>query len=108
MECGVDGTTFPPPLVQWYKDSVLVDYSGRNFFSPNTKSLIITNIRAEDSGRYTCEVSNVAGRITHSANLTVLDGTAAGTHTYVYNCDHTKLKYFFVRIAPLKGVTFNF
>ena len=89
LECGVNDTTFPPPLVRWYKDSVLVDYSGRNFFSPNTKSLIIRQIRPEDNGRYTCEVSNVAGDISHSANLTVLNAVAAGK--YVCNCERTKL-----------------
>ena len=75
--------------MRWYKDSVLVDYSGRNFFSPNTKSLIIRQIRQEDNGRYTCEVSNVAGGVSHSANLTVLNEVAAGK--YVCNCERTKL-----------------
>ena len=78
LECGVDSDTFPKPNVTWIKDSVPVEFGDRKFFSPNTKSLIIRDVAEADSGRYTCEVSNVAGTTNHSANLTVLNSQANG------------------------------
>lgn len=66
------------PNVTWFKDTNRIEFGGRNFFSPNTKTLLISDITVADSGRYTCEVTNVVGTIRHSADLTVLDSQANG------------------------------
>ena len=78
LECGVSSETFPQPNVTWFKGSNPVDFSGRYFFSPNTKSLIIRNVALIDAGMYTCEVSNVAGSGRYNADLTVLNGNTIG------------------------------
>lgn len=72
LECGVNSDTFPEPTVTWYKGSVPVDFTGRNFFSPTTKSLLIREANPSDNGLYACEVSNAAGEIRHSATLTIM------------------------------------
>ena len=80
IECGINNDTFPEPTVNWLKDSAPIETSGRYFISPSTKSLIIRQIEVGDSGMYTCEVSNVAGTITTSATLTVVDSQANGMY----------------------------
>ena len=78
LECGVSSETFPQPNVTWYKGSDHVEFTGRYFFSPNTKSLIIRGVALTDDGMYTCEVSNVAGSRQYKANLMVMNGAANG------------------------------
>ena len=78
LECGVSSETFPQPDVTWYKGSDRVEFTGRYFFSPNTKSLVIRDVALTDAGLYTCEVSNVAGSEQYDANLMVMDGAANG------------------------------
>ena len=78
LECGVSNETFPAPNVTWFKDTVPVELGGRNFVSPITKTLLISDIIVADSGRYTCVVTNVVGTISHSADLIVLDSQANG------------------------------
>ena len=78
LECGISSETFPQPNVTWYRGSDRVDFTGRYFFSPNTKSLIIRNVALTDAALYTCEVSNVAGSERSNATLMVQDRAANG------------------------------
>uniref|UniRef100_A0A7N4PFA3 non-specific serine/threonine protein kinase n=1 Tax=Sarcophilus harrisii TaxID=9305 RepID=A0A7N4PFA3_SARHA len=58
----------------WLKDGVeLTD--GRHYhidsYGDGTCSLLVTGLEARDAGRYTCQVTNKFGRISHSAQVSV-------------------------------------
>nr|XP_060639350.1 obscurin-like [Anolis sagrei ordinatus] len=60
--------------VRWLKDGNEI-FDGRHYhidiYSDGTFSLIITGLEMDDMGKYTCEVSNKFGSISHSAKVTV-------------------------------------
>ncbi|KAG8443503.1 hypothetical protein GDO86_012051 [Hymenochirus boettgeri] len=57
---------------RWLKDDKELS-DGRHYhidiYSDGTCSLIITAVEVEDTGKYTCEISNKFGAVSHSANL---------------------------------------
>lgn len=73
--CSVDMRVKPSPaIVHWFKDGVNLDthfgrYSNGDIYNP---SLTITDIRREDTGRYTCGAVNGVGDSQSDAiNVTV-------------------------------------
>ncbi|XP_061624718.1 hemicentin-1 isoform X2 [Phyllopteryx taeniolatus] len=59
LECLADSD--PPPDIEWYKDEVQMQLGGRIQRLAGGQYLEIQNVRPEDSGQYTCVVTNMAG-----------------------------------------------
>jgi len=57
--CGVGGV--PKPNVTWYKDTVKVEGLIGYSVDPETSTLTVQYLRAQDSGIYQCWISNSAG-----------------------------------------------
>jgi len=63
----------PPPTVQWYREGALIPQS-RDFIMSvegGTAKLTINMTYPEDTGKFTCRVTNPAGQVESSASLTV-------------------------------------
>ena len=72
MDCSADG--FPRPTVRWYKDGALFRQrkgGSRLYLSPSTLVLTMRGLVPTDSGKYTCNVSNAHGWISHTYYVTV-------------------------------------
>ena len=67
----------PLHSVQWFFDEMLLTTNDTkytidvNSSSPYYGRLMVHNVNQNDTGQYTCEVSNVHGNATASANLQV-------------------------------------
>ncbi|KAM4616042.1 hemicentin-1 [Polymixia lowei] len=59
MECLADSD--PPPDIAWYKDEAELQPGGRIQRLAGGQYLEIQDVRPEDSGRYSCVVTNMAG-----------------------------------------------
>ncbi|KAM9810462.1 hemicentin-1 [Neosynchiropus ocellatus] len=59
LECLADSD--PPPDIQWYKDEVKMQLGGRIQRLAGGQYLEIQEVRPEDSGHYSCVVTNMAG-----------------------------------------------
>ncbi|XP_028403016.1 uncharacterized protein LOC114525788 [Dendronephthya gigantea] len=57
--------------ITWYKDGKVLGPSRRHFKDRITGYLLIFKVSVSDTGLYTCEAKNVAGRIHASMSLTV-------------------------------------
>lgn len=57
--CSAGGV--PKPNITWYKDTVKVDDLPGFSVDPETSTLTIQYLRAQDSGIYQCWISNIAG-----------------------------------------------
>ncbi|CAG7832052.1 unnamed protein product [Allacma fusca] len=69
VPCEVVGT--PVPVIKWLKDGMeLASQSERITISPNG-TLQINDLRASDSGQYTCVASSVSGETSASGSLSV-------------------------------------
>ncbi|XP_042333179.1 obscurin isoform X7 [Sceloporus undulatus] len=72
LECVAQSKT--DMKVRWMKDGSEI-FDGRHYhidiYSDGTFSLIITGLEMDDMGKYTCEVSNKFGKVSHSAKVTV-------------------------------------
>ncbi|XP_053330825.1 papilin isoform X2 [Spea bombifrons] len=72
---------YPYPKVEWQKDERPVSSSRHTYQSDS--SLVISHVRAEDAGIYTCMVSNGNRKETHSVRLQVRERVIHGrTRTY--------------------------
>ncbi|KAK4311029.1 hypothetical protein Pmani_017444 [Petrolisthes manimaculis] len=65
-------TGHPDPLVSWLKDSIGVRLSERVDVSWGGQSLMLMDARKEDTARYTCLATNIAGNHTKHYDLQVL------------------------------------
>lgn len=65
----------PTPRVHWHKEGVLVQPGGRITMAING-TLFIDDLRANDSGLYTCIASSESGNTSWSAYLTVSSGAS--------------------------------
>ncbi|XP_033647370.1 leucine-rich repeats and immunoglobulin-like domains protein 3 [Asterias rubens] len=70
IECKVTGS--PRPRIAWTKDKEAFEVDDGHLLTDNNGLLIIKNVRMEDDGVYTCEVSNKVGVEKGSAVLSVL------------------------------------
>ncbi|XP_062273055.1 hemicentin-1 [Scomber scombrus] len=59
LECLADSD--PPPDIEWYKDEVKMQLGGRIQRLAGGQYLEIQEVRPEDSGQYSCVVTNMAG-----------------------------------------------
>ncbi|XP_056132043.1 hemicentin-1 [Lampris incognitus] len=59
LECLADSD--PPPNIEWYKDEVKLQLGGRVQQLAGGQYLEIQDVRPEDSGQYSCVVTNMAG-----------------------------------------------
>ncbi|KAM8887343.1 hemicentin-1 [Spinachia spinachia] len=59
LECLADSN--PPPDIEWYKDETKLQLGGRIQRLAGGQYLEIQDVGAEDSGRYSCVVTNIAG-----------------------------------------------
>ncbi|XP_036791689.1 hemicentin-1 [Oncorhynchus mykiss] len=59
MECQTD--LDPAPDIEWYKDDVRLQLGGRIQRLAGGQYLEIQNVRPQDSGQYSCVVTNMAG-----------------------------------------------
>ncbi|XP_078732751.1 leucine-rich repeats and immunoglobulin-like domains protein 3 isoform X1 [Lampetra fluviatilis] len=86
LQCIAGGS--PPPRLNWTKDDAPLLLTERHFFAASYQLLVIVNCGPEDTGRYTCELSNTLGTMRGHAFLSVLppgdcplavpDGSASG------------------------------
>nr|XP_015827628.2 hemicentin-1 [Nothobranchius furzeri] len=59
LECLTDSD--PPPDIEWYKDEAKVQLNGRIQHLAGGQYLEIQEVQPEDSGHYSCVVTNMAG-----------------------------------------------
>uniref|UniRef100_A0A8D2ZR19 Hemicentin-1 n=1 Tax=Scophthalmus maximus TaxID=52904 RepID=A0A8D2ZR19_SCOMX len=59
LECLADSD--PPPNIEWYKDEAKLQPGGRIQRLAGGQYLELQEVRPEDSGQYSCEVTNMAG-----------------------------------------------
>ena len=69
IRCPVSGV--PTPAVTWLKEGAPI-IEGRDVFTTDNKSIVITRAEAKDIGRYTCRIVNVAGMDNSSSEITII------------------------------------
>ena len=82
FECLPDSNYNPEPIVKWYRNGSLLDTDTqpqKYFVSPNTKTLLLSQVDADDAGDYHCVLSNSAGSVSSSKShlnvLSVMSGS---------------------------------
>ncbi|XP_030064382.1 neural cell adhesion molecule L1-like protein isoform X2 [Microcaecilia unicolor] len=65
----------PEPVISWIKEESTVPLEGIRFFFYDNGTLEIKELDQEDSGSYTCWVTNQLNKAAITAHLTVLDAT---------------------------------
>ena len=74
LKCSASG--YPQPKISWQKDSGSDFPAARERrikVDPETNTYVITNVKAEDMGVYTCTATNLAGSISTNVSISVLD-----------------------------------
>ena len=69
LECTVTGE--PEPKVEWFRDSYPIRYN-MQYILKEDGSLLLPHVAANQSGYYTCQATNYAGRETHSFWMNVV------------------------------------
>ncbi|KAK6167247.1 hypothetical protein SNE40_021325 [Patella caerulea] len=69
LPCDVEGN--PKPWIDWSRDGRRIDTREARFSILDNGSLVISDIQEDDTGRYVCSASNVAGRDSQSRLLRV-------------------------------------
>ncbi|KAJ8413768.1 hypothetical protein AAFF_G00063660 [Aldrovandia affinis] len=70
LECQANSD--PPPTIKWFKDDAKLQLGGRVQVLAGGQFLEIQDVLPEDSGLYSCEVSNIAGSNSLSFTVHVL------------------------------------
>ncbi|XP_049340240.1 fibroblast growth factor receptor-like 1b [Astyanax mexicanus] len=81
LKCSANGS--PDPGITWWKDQVQMSDPTRG--KRQQWTLTLKNLQPQDSGRYTCRVSNTAGFINYTYRVDVIERTNSkpiltGTH----------------------------
>lgn len=63
LECTATGE--PEPKIEWFRDSIPIYYNMK-YILKDDGSLILPHVTANQSGYYTCQAKNYAGREIHS------------------------------------------
>ena len=71
IECSAELRNGDKATITWYKDGKVMGPSVRYYTDSVTSSLHILSALVDDSGFYTCEANNEAGKIEASMYLTV-------------------------------------
>ena len=64
FECLPSSNSFPKPSVTWYKNGVQLNTTAqplKYFVSPNTNTLLLSQVDDSDTGNYHCVLTNPAG-----------------------------------------------
>lgn len=69
LQCLVRGA--PGPTVTWFKNGKIVKRSSRIMFAEAGQVLVITEVKEDDSDKYSCEASNSEGTVRQSTELYV-------------------------------------
>lgn len=69
MFCDITG--LPDPVINWYKNGVLIENDTRISPSPDMKTLDIKYLKIEDDGEFKCVGENRLGTVEKSANLKI-------------------------------------
>ncbi|XP_071961374.1 uncharacterized protein [Antedon mediterranea] len=69
LQCKPSGS--PMPNISWKKDGKSVVASDRIHLVSSNQLLLVTDVKVEDAGSYTCSLSNVLGQVTGTIDLTV-------------------------------------
>ncbi|RXN18375.1 hemicentin-2 isoform X1 [Labeo rohita] len=72
LECQTDSD--PPPEIEWYKDDVKLQLGGRIQSIAGGQYLEIQDVRTQDSGQYSCVVTNIAGSTSLFFTVEILFG----------------------------------
>ncbi|XP_030830076.1 striated muscle preferentially expressed protein kinase isoform X2 [Strongylocentrotus purpuratus] len=94
LECSIDG--IPEPEVIWSKDGkVIEDFERYQFFYEGEEgfALEINNFDKEDCGVYTLEASNIAGSVSHSAEIYVTSGPDGYRRVFIKKDIHVEDEY---------------
>ena len=75
LQCLVRGA--PGPTVTWFKNGKVVKRSSRIMFAEAGQVLVITEVKEDDSDKYSCEASNSEGTVRQSTELYVEPGMDA-------------------------------
>ncbi|CAF0794048.1 unnamed protein product [Rotaria sordida] len=70
LECTATGD--PQPKIEWFRDSFPIHYSIQ-YILKDDGSLLLPHVTANQSGYYTCQASNYAGREIHSFWVSVVN-----------------------------------
>ena len=86
VECMADGS--PQPSITWLKDDRPLVTTERHFFTAENQLLVIVEATPDDSGVYTCRMSNPLGVQADSMTLDVR-APAAGARSRLFNSPAT-------------------
>ena len=69
LPCQASGT--PKPSIRWFKDQKPITDNAARLIVEETGTLVIDNLKTEDTGLYTCTASSESGETSYSASLSV-------------------------------------
>jgi len=69
LECSASAS--PKPILTWTRDRLPLHMTERHFLTADSQLLIIVKTNVDDSGVYTCQISNELGSINQSMSLSV-------------------------------------
>ncbi|KAA0203965.1 hypothetical protein HAZT_HAZT001676 [Hyalella azteca] len=79
MQCQGGGR--PEPSISWVREGVVLTTAGRHVNADGGQFLIVMDVRPEDAGTYTCQLTNTYGTRRQTIHLSVIDGLLVDGHT---------------------------
>lgn len=70
LDCMASG--IPAPVITWYKDGLPLQKNDRHIFILQNQRLIIVELKYEDRGIYSCNISNIYGTVKDSLYLDII------------------------------------
>ncbi|KAF7286749.1 hypothetical protein GWI33_004372 [Rhynchophorus ferrugineus] len=82
LHCRASSPEGEPPIVRWLKDGrqLTKDTVPGRYSLKNDGTLVIDDLRLDDSGLYTCSATSISGESSWSASLNVVEGTGTPLH----------------------------